>query len=178
MQESSAALWLAQLAGEAVGRVHGGSVVDLRAANGLAECGMLAHQGDGSGPRREHVERPDQGHADHRPNGLVGASSPTRRLKVGHQCGYLGRGEKAPDLVNAQGRYRGLGHWSYYLLGHDPGRRQPSGSFIVYLLPPILEGGVTADRHFVSGERPVADIAADLNIEGGDVGAPVVGRWV
>lgn len=76
---------LAELDREPVGGVGAGG-----RAEHVPQPGVVADQGDGTGPVGQRVHALDQGQADHGADRVAGASRPASGLKLGDQCGDLG----------------------------------------------------------------------------------------
>jgi hypothetical protein len=74
-----------QLGGEAVAGMNARDTGNVRATEGGAQGGVLAHQGDGSRPGRQGVKRLRQRHADHRADRVAGSSRPAGRRQFGHK---------------------------------------------------------------------------------------------
>ena len=68
---------LAQLASEAVARVHGRGATD-----DLPQSGVVSDEANSAGPRREDVQALGERHADQRTDGVARASGPARRGEV------------------------------------------------------------------------------------------------
>jgi hypothetical protein len=83
---------LAQLRGESVARVQGRGT-----AEDTLQGRVVGHESHDARPSGEAVEGLHQGHTDHGPDGVAGASGPAGRLQVGDQGGDLRGGQEVRE---------------------------------------------------------------------------------
>jgi hypothetical protein len=83
---------------------------------------VLRDQPNRTAPCRDRVQRPDQRHADHRPDQVAGTPGPAGGFQSGDQVADLGGVEKPGEAL-------GDVCWPWplevLLLGPDPGRLAP-----------------------------------------------------
>jgi hypothetical protein len=136
-----------QLDGEAVAGMHARHAGNVGAAQGGAEGGVLADQGDGTGPSRQGVEALGQRHADHGADRVAGPTRPAGRRKLVHKLGDLGAVKQRRKLYRVRARwYLRSDHGATFSWSRPPEAPTSWGSLIESSTRRIIGRGCDSHR--------------------------------